>query len=708
MESKVRVYICTGCGIGEALDVAQLQAVAEKEYKARVTTHPHLCGPDGVKALRADQVEEGFDRVAIAACSLRFNWDTLSPDSALVQRVNLREQVVWSHQPNDEDTQALAEDQLRMGIIAAHYMEPPEPADTETEQTVLVVGGGIAGLTAALEAAAAGHEVVLVDEKPSLGGWLSEFARVSPGRAPYRDPEAPPAAAKIAAVKANPRINVLLSTHIEQVAGQPGAFDVTASQNGNSVAVRAGSIVLATGWQPYDANRLGHLGFGVFPNVITSVMLEQQMKAGRIVRPSDGKPPRNVVFVQCAGSRDPEHLPYCSSVCCQVSLKQSLYVRQQHPDANVFILHRDIMTPAQYEEFYRRVQDDEQVFFLRGEVKGVSANGDGMLVVLARDTQLGESVSLAADLVVLAVGMVPRGAGALKLQYRQGPDMPTLKSDFVDSNFICWPYETRRTGIFAAGCVREPMNVTSCIEDSTGAALRAVQAIELIGAGAALHPRVGDLYLPNFFLQRCTQCKRCTEECPFGALNEDAKGTPELNPNRCRRCGVCMGACPEKIVSFKNYSINQITSMIKAIEVPDDEDKLRILVLACENDAYPALDMAGTLRVTYDPSVRVVSVRCLGSVNTVFIADAISRGIDGVLLLGCRHGDDYQCHFIKGSELAEKRMENIRETLGRLRVEPERVKLMQVSMDDYDKLPRIIDDFAAELREIGPNPYKGF
>ena len=710
MESKVRVYICTGCGIGEALDVPKLRAVAEKEFGATVTEDPHLCGPEGVEVLRRDQRSEGFSKVAIAACSPRVNWDVFSLDSVIVERVNLREQVAWSHTPNDEDTQALAEDQLRMGIIKTQKTELPEPQTEDVAQTVMVVGGGIAGLTAALEAAAAGRDVVLLEQKPALGGWLSEFHQVSPGRPPYRDPETPPVAEKIAAVRENPRIKVLLNTSIEKVEGQPGAFQVSARQNGSVTEFRAGSIVLATGWQPYDAAKLEHLGFGLSPDVITNVMLERQMKKeGRIARPSNGGPPQNVVFIQCAGSRDEQHLPYCSAVCCQASLKQALYVRQQHPEANVYILHKDIRTPAQYEDFYKRVQEDEQIFFLRGEVSSVSKGDNGNLVVEARDSQLGDAVRLEGDLVVLATGIVPQAAGTLNLVYRQGPDMPSAHHGFVDSNFVCWPYETQRTGIFAAGCVREPMNVTSCIEDATGAALRATQAISLIGAGAALHPRVGDLYFPSFFLQRCTQCKRCTEECPFGALNEDEKGTPQVNPNRCRRCGVCMGACPERLVSFKNYNIDMISSMIKAIEVPEeDEEKIRVVVLACENDAYPALDMAGARRMVYDSSVRIIPMRCLGSTNIVFIADSVSRGIDGVLLLGCKYGDDYQCHFIKGSELANRRMDNVKETLGRLRLEPERVRLEQLTIADYERLPKLIDDFVAELREIGPNPYKGF
>jgi quinone-modifying oxidoreductase subunit QmoB len=170
-----------------------------------------------------------------------------------------------------------------------------------------------------------------------------------------------------------------------------------------------------------------------------------------------------------------------------------------------------------------------------------------------------------------------------------------------------------------------------------------------------------------------------------------------------------MGACPERIISFKNYSVEMIASMIKAIEVPDDEEeKPRVVVFMCENDAYPALDIAGMNRVQYNPSVRVIPLRCLGSMNIVWIADALSRGIDGVMLIGCKYGDDYQCHFAKGSELASKRLENVKETLERLQLEPERLELTQLAINEYDKLPVLINDFMEQMDEIGPNPYKGF
>ncbi|MCK5376912.1 MAG: hydrogenase iron-sulfur subunit, partial [Acidobacteria bacterium] len=173
--------------------------------------------------------------------------------------------------------------------------------------------------------------------------------------------------------------------------------------------------------------------------------------------------------------------------------------------------------------------------------------------------------------------------------------------------------------------------------------------------------------------------------------------------------GICMGACPERIVNFQDYSVQMVANMIKAIEVPEDYDeKPRILALMCENDAVPALDTAAANGAKWNPWTRVIPIRCLGSTNIVWIAEAVSRGIDGVILIGCKYGDDYQCHYMTGSELAHTRLENVSETLERLALEPERIKTIELSHDEFDRVPQILDEFAEELEEMGPNPLKGF
>ena len=528
---------------------------------------------------------------------------------------------------------------------------------------------------------------------------------------------------------------------MEKISGGPGLFSVDVKNNGNVVNERAGSVVQATGWVPYDANKLGHLGYGRLKDVITNVEMEEMAAAGKITRPSDGSPVKNVLFIQCAGSRDPDHLPYCSGACCLVSMKQATYVKEQDSEAVNYVLYKDVRTVGQAEDFYRKAQEDGNIF-IRGAATEVGEAG-GKLFVEADDELLGEKVKLEElDLVVLAVGMASaskpdvapkikapadaEGAdeegmlevlpdsgffanAALNLEYRQGPELPTLKYGFPDSHFICFPYETRRTGIYSAGCVKRPMETAKVLDDAAGAAMKAIQCSELSVEGKAVHPRAGDMTYPEFNMNRCTQCKRCTEECPFGAINEDEKANPLPNPTRCRRCGICMGACPERIISFKNYSVGMIGNMIKSVNVPEeDEEKPRVICLICENDALPALDMAGIKRMKWSPYVRFVPMRCLGSMNLVWIADSLSRGIDGILLMGCRHGDDYQCHFVKGSELANTRLSKVSETLDRLALESDRVKFVEVGITDYDKIPKIIGDFMETIEEVGPNPYKGW
>ena len=221
------------------------------------------------------------------------------------------------------------------------------------------------------------------------------------------------------------------------------------------------------------------------------------------------------------------------------------------------------------------------------------------------------------------------------------------------------------------------MDGVSSAEDGMGAALKAIQCVEMLARGESVHPRSGHVPFPEFALDRCTQCKRCTEECPFGSIDDDGTGMPVYNPSRCRHCGICLGCCPERIINF-----------------------------ACENDAVPALERAAFHRQSYSPFVRVIPVPCLGACNVAWIKTAISVGFDGVLLLGCRSGENYQCHFATGSELMRTRGDSLRETLERMSLENDRVQLHEVEITDFARIPLLIDEFLERIEEIGLNPFK--
>ena len=743
MEKKFGVYICKGCGINDAVDVERLTNVATKDMKMpSCKTHDFLCGPEGVQLIKGDISNEGVNTIIIAACSPRVKYEEFDFPNTITERVNIREFVAWSQPPKTEDTQNLASDYLMMSITKAQKVDLPQPNILEgLSSTILVIGGGITGMTSAIEAANAGYKVVLVEKEPQLGGFVNKLYKKIP-TIEFKEPLIidTDIDKMVKQVEGNANIKVYKSAKVEKTDGQPGLYDVTISANGASETMKIGSIVMATGWRPYDAAKIDHLGYGKFKNVVTNIEFEELAKKGngKIYRPSDGKEAKKVAFIQCAGQRDPNHLPYCSSMCCVTSLKQAGYVRQ-NPDALAMIFYIDIRTPGRLELYYKEAQNNPGIMLTKADVKAISDAGNGNLFVEAENTLLGEKIKAEADLVVLAVGIVPttketqeyqdgltlaaskgdeskkaylestpKPESILNLNYRQGPDIPSLEgaNGFADSNFICFQYETRRTGIYAAGSVRQPLNMMEAQQDAAGASFKAIQCMDHIAKGVAVHPRAWDETFPDPLLIRCTACKRCTEECPFGAIDEDEKGIPNYKVNRCRRCGTCMGACPERIVAFKDYSVDIIGSMVKAIDVP--EEGFRIVAFTCENDAYPALDTAGINRKNIDPSVRFIPLRCLGGMNLVWIADALSRGIDGILLLGCKFGENYQCHFVKGSELADYRLGKVGETLNRLQLEAERVQLLQVSISDYDKLPGMINEFAEKIKEIGANPFKGF
>jgi quinone-modifying oxidoreductase subunit QmoA len=409
---------------------------------------------------------------------------------------------------------------------------------------ILVIGGGIAGMTAAVEAAEVGSSVILVEKDASLGGRVLRSHKYFPKMCP-------PSCGfelNVRRIRNNPRITVHTLSTVEELSGSAGEFrakiktepryvtgdvplgstlaeslsserpdefnlgmgttkalfyphdaafpplhvlDKSALSDGDVATLQAeapagsldlemvekeswvdvGAVIVATGWRPYDANNLENLAFGTSQNVITNVMMERLAAPGgptqgKILRPSDGEAPKNVAFVQCAGSRDENHLPYCSAVCCMASLKQARYVREQYPEAQVTIFYIDIRTLGRLESFYHELLEDEGVSFIKGKVAGVKpGEGPGNLVLDVEDTIAGKKPHPEFDMVVLATGIVPNTADS-PIPF----EVATDQYGFLDG-------ETDVDGIYAAGCVKHPCDVSRTTKEASAAALKAIQCL---------------------------------------------------------------------------------------------------------------------------------------------------------------------------------------------------------------------------------------
>src|SRR5688500_11646989 len=370
------------------------------------------------------------------------------------------------------------------------------------ERGILVVGGGMAGISAAIEAAEAGSDVYVVEQRPSLenGSWVASDYQVTIRLAPrYVITErciACNRCAEVCPVERPNAFNYGLDTTKAAYLPNPMAFPMKYVIDGEAcvgaacslcaeacptnaidlqmqpktVTVKVGAIVLATGWKPYDANNLTILGYADHRDVVSNVQFERLAAVdgptcGRIVRPSDGREAKRVAFVQCAGSRDVNHLPYCSSICCLSSIKEATYVRSQYPDSEVFVFYIDIRAPGRNEDFYHKIRADEGVHFIKGKVAKVFADpsGSGDLIVEADEMLSGTKRQVPVDMVVLATGMQPSLAGTAPI--------PGLAVEFDEHGFAL---ENRDAGIFVAGVAHRPSDVVTTVRDATGAALKAI------------------------------------------------------------------------------------------------------------------------------------------------------------------------------------------------------------------------------------------
>ena len=367
-DPKYAAYVCTGCGIGERIDAAQTAKIAEKEGKiALVRQHEFLCNADGVGLIRKD-IDEGVTHVAIAACSRRSKTEAFRFPNVAMARANLREGVIWVRPGTAEareTTQEMADDYVRMACAELKKMKAPAGnPETGHSKRILVVGGGISGLTAAVEARNTGYEVVLVEKEAALGGWAAKLWKRVPEREPHDAPVDTGVQALIDAVSKDAGVKIYTRATLAETSGAPGRFRASiAIESGSTATEEVGAIVQATGFSLYDMNRLPELGAGKSPNVVDQAGLESLAREAAakglpIRRPSDGGEVNSVVFVQCAGQRDDSgrHLPYCSGHCCSTSIKQAMYFKDTNPAVDTVVIYTDLRVPGNGEDFYRSAQ----------------------------------------------------------------------------------------------------------------------------------------------------------------------------------------------------------------------------------------------------------------------------------------------------------------------------------------------------------------
>ncbi len=366
-EMKTAAYVCSGCGLGDKLDVAQLSKIAQKEGKmALVREHAFLCNEEGVQLIRDDIEKEAVTHICIAACSRRAKTEAFHFPSVAMSRANLREGVIWvvaEGEQHDEVRQEMADDYVRMACAELKKMKLPEGnPNLAHNKRVLVVGGGMSGLTAALEAAEAGYDVVIVEKEAQLGGWAAKLWKRVPFKQPYAEPQDTGVNDLVSKVSTHPRISIHLRSTVAETSGAPGRFSVQVLGTSGITTEEVGAIVQASGFTTYDLNKLPELGGGKTPNVIDQAGLEALARTanGAAIKRADGKIVTSVVFVQCAGQRDASgtHLPYCSGHCCATSVKQAMYFKDANPaGGHGGDVHRSAL-PGMGEDFYRSAQTE--------------------------------------------------------------------------------------------------------------------------------------------------------------------------------------------------------------------------------------------------------------------------------------------------------------------------------------------------------------
>jgi heterodisulfide reductase subunit A len=766
-EERIGVFVChCGSNIAATVDCKAVSEYAQGLEGVVISRdNVYTCSEPGQNQIVEDIKKYNLTKVVVASCSPKMHEKTfrktlenagINPYN--LEMVNLREQCSWVHKDKIEGTKK-AKDLVKGGVLRAARLESLFPNEMKMSKDVLVIGGGIAGISASLQLANSGFRVYLVEKSSSIGGRMAQLSKTFPTL------DCAPCILSPRMVDAgtHPNIALYTGTEVVEFSGTPGSYKVKVRIGPKGVdpkkcigcarcekvcpvkslnefeeclyerkaiykpfpqAVPAsyvvdfdkckkcgacvkvcsahaidleekeryqefevGAAIIATGFDMFDVKKLHEYDTSL-PDVITATQMERLMinecGAGMVLkRKADGNRVKKVAYVLCAGSRTRKvGMPYCSKICCNYAIKQSVILRKTFPYMQVYVYYIDIRAAGRgFEEFYVRSMEDYGVKYIHGKVSDIQKGTNGIMV-RAEDVTLGEIIENEFDMVVLCTAMLPsKGTAELAKLMK----VPLGEDGFVSEKHPKLdPVSTHRSGVFAAGVVLGPKDVRDSVIDGRSTA---GQVVEFLGTGKMLIDPVKAIVADGM---KCTKWKACEAICPVKAIQVDE--APRVDTIACIGCGACVSECPERVFELAHYTDSQVDSEMKGLLDATSPD-LRIVGFFGDTLAYVAADSAGTARLEYPPSIRMMRVPSAARMGRREILRAFAYGADGVILSDEEGGEI--------AHIVEERLKGLASELDALGIGKDRVTFVPMLLPIYKVLPKHIDNFDKKIRQLG-------
>jgi heterodisulfide reductase subunit A len=555
-DARIGVFVChCGRNIGGYVDVPQVtEYVKQLPNVVHAEHNLYTCSEEGISSIKKKIQEFNLNRVIVASCTPRTHeplfrsaCEEAGLNKYLFEFVNIRDQCSWVHMTLPKEATEKAKTLIRMGVAKARLLEPLEEIESKVIPSSLVIGGGIAGMGAALNLANQGFEVHLVEKEAELGGMLSSLHKLFTSNIEAKELIAP----IVKQVKNHNRIKVYLSTKLKEVLGFIGNFNVTLDQSGKEHKLNVGTIIVAIGAEEFKP--VGQYGYGKMAGILTQLELEERLKKGTV----DAK---NIVIINCVGARVPERT-YCSRFCCMTAIKNAVLLKEKNPAAKVWVLHRDLMTyGVEFEDYYRKAMEAGVRFIRYSLERPPEVIGDGHVKGVKVYHQLRKKeMEFPCDTVVLTTPLIPRSdneglSKMLKVPLSQ-------EGFFLEAHLKLRPVEFATDGIFICGSAKWPVEIAEAVSQAYGSASK-----------AAIPMRMG--YVKPEAITSCVNadicggCGICVAVCPYSATEiktENGKRVANAIAALCKGCGTCGAACPSGAISMNHFKDEQILSQIEAL-----------------------------------------------------------------------------------------------------------------------------------------------